>query len=73
MEETEIQKRCQLMLPIRDRCGRLRFGETPEIVREFDNLGRRMLLVRFDDGATTILFPHEIKTLERWPGFDVCG
>ena len=31
-----------------------------EIVREVDNLGRRMLLVRFDDGAITFLFPHEV-------------
>jgi hypothetical protein len=25
-----------------------------------DNLGRHMLLVQFDDGATTFLFPDEV-------------
>ena len=25
-----------------------------------DNLGRRMLLVQFEDGATTFLFPDEV-------------
>ncbi len=64
MEGAELQKRCQLVLPIRDRSGRVRFRESPEVVREVDNLGRRMLLVRFDDGATTFLFPHEVKALE---------
>jgi len=64
MEGAELQKRCQLALPIRDRSGRVRFREVPEVVREVDNLGRRMLLVRFDDGATTLLFPHEVKVFE---------
>jgi len=60
-----LQKRCQLALPIRDPSGRVRFRETPEIVREVDNnVGRRMLLVRFDDGATTFLFPHEVTVLK---------
>jgi hypothetical protein len=64
MEGAEAQKRCHLALPIRDRSGRVRFRENPEVLREVDNLGRRMLLVRFDDGATTFLFPHEVKVLE---------
>jgi hypothetical protein len=29
-------------------------------LRSVDNLGRRMLLVQFDDGATTFLFPDEV-------------
>ena len=64
MEAQEVQKKCQLALPVRDRAGRVRFRESPEVVRELDNLGRRMLLVRFEDGATTFLFPHEVKALE---------
>ncbi len=64
MEGAELQKRCELALPTRDRSGRVRFRESPEVVREVDNLGRRMLLVRFDDGATTFVFPHEVKELE---------
>jgi hypothetical protein len=64
MEGAEAQKRCHLALPIHDRNGRVRFRETPEVLREVDNLGRRMLLLRFDDGVTTFLFPYEVKVLE---------
>jgi hypothetical protein len=46
--------------PVRDHSGKIRFAESAEIVREVNNLGRRMLLVRFDDGATTFLFPDEV-------------
>ena len=53
-----------MTLPIRDRSGTVHFGENPEIVRELDNLGRRMLLVRFDDGSTTFVFPYEAEVLE---------
>ena len=54
------QKRCSLVRPIRDHEGRIRFQESPVVVREVSNLGRLMYLVRFDDGATTFLFPNEI-------------
>jgi hypothetical protein len=54
-------RRCSLVRPIRDREGRLRFHENPAIVREVVNLGRLMYLVRFDDGATTFVFPDEIR------------
>ena len=64
MEGTERKRTCQLALPIRDRTGTVRFREKPQVVREVDSLGRRMLLVRFDDGATTFLFPHEVKVVE---------
>ena len=64
MEGVALRKRCQLALPIRDPSGRVRFRENPEVVREIDNLGRRMILVRFDDGATTFLFPYEVTILE---------
>jgi hypothetical protein len=33
-----------------------------EIIREVYNLGRRMFLVRFNDGETTFLFPNEVAT-----------
>ena len=45
----ELQKKCQLALPIRDRTGRVRFRENPEVIRKVNNLGRRMLLARFED------------------------
>lgn len=54
-------RRCQLKRPIRDRQGLTRFNETPVILREVNNLDRRMYLVQFDDGATTFLFPDEVS------------
>ncbi|HZO83244.1 MAG TPA: hypothetical protein VFB33_16230 [Candidatus Binataceae bacterium] len=53
-------RRCSLVRPIRDHEGRVRFHENPVIVKEVNNLGRLMYLVRFDDGATTFLFPDEV-------------
>jgi hypothetical protein len=55
-----VGRRCQLLKPVRDREGLTRFSEKPRILRSVDNLGRRMLLVQFEDGATTFLFPDEI-------------
>lgn len=60
MESTQIEKRCRLIGLVRDTTGRVRFNEQPTIVREVNNLDRHMFLVRFDDGATTFLFPHEV-------------
>jgi Ni,Fe-hydrogenase III large subunit len=54
------EKCCELLSPVRDHEGRIRFHETARIREELDNLGRHMLLVQFDDGATTFLFPHEV-------------
>ncbi len=51
---------CKLQKPVRDHDGRSRFGEQPRILREMNNLDRRMYLVQFDDGATTFLFPDEV-------------
>jgi hypothetical protein len=53
--------RCRLLRPIRDRAGRVHFGESPIILREMVNLDRQMLLVEFGDGATTFVFPEEIS------------
>jgi len=53
-------KRCKLLRPVRDRQGRNHFGEEPMILREIDNFDRHMYLVKFDDGATTFLFRHEM-------------
>lgn len=55
---------CELLRPVRDHEGRVRFHETARIVGEVDNLGRHMLLVQFADGATTFLFPHEVVVQE---------
>lgn len=52
---------CRLLRPVRDHDGRSRFVERPRILKELNNLDRRMYLVQFDDGATTFLFPDEIR------------
>jgi hypothetical protein len=57
-----IGRHCRLLRLIRDREGRNRFKEQPLILREVNNLDRRMYLVQFDDGATTYLFPDEVAT-----------
>ena len=58
--EQMVGKHCRLLRPVRDHEGRSRFNEEPRIVREIENLGRRMYLVQFNDGATTFLFPDEV-------------
>jgi hypothetical protein len=60
MQSQQIEKRCKLVGPIRDHTGLVRFDEQPTILREIDNLDRHMFLVRFNDGTTTFLFPHEV-------------
>jgi hypothetical protein len=55
-----VGRHCLLKRPVRDRDGVNHFNEKPRVVRELINLGRRMLLVEFDDGSTTFLFPDEV-------------
>lgn len=59
--EAVVGRHCNLLRPVRDKQGRTRFNEKPVILRQVNNLGRRMLLVQFDDGSTTFLFPDEIN------------
>ena len=62
MEETSMNgKHCHLCRPIRDRAGLNHFREDPIILRELDNLERRMYLVQFDDGAETFVFPWQVE------------
>ncbi|HZP45152.1 MAG TPA: hypothetical protein VFB15_05835 [Candidatus Binataceae bacterium] len=56
-----VGRRCLLLKPVRDHDGVARFKEKPIIVREVNNLGRRMFLVKFADGGTTFLFPEEVN------------
>ena len=58
--EAVVGRRCRLLKPVRDREGQSRYSEKPRILRSVDNLGRHMLLVQFEDGATTFLFPDEV-------------
>ena len=55
-----VGRHCNLLCPVRDQQGRTRFNEKPVVLRQLNNLGRRMLLVQFDDGSTTFLFPDEV-------------
>lgn len=57
------KKFCRLLEQVRDHDGRVRFAESVEIVKEVDNLDRHMYLVRFNDGSTTFVFPHEVEIL----------
>jgi hypothetical protein len=59
-DEAVSPRRCRLLRPLRDHQGVIRYGEQPTLVREVSNLGRRMYLVRFDDGTSTFVFPDEI-------------
>jgi hypothetical protein len=56
-----VGRHCNLLRPVRDQQGKNRFNERPRILRLVDNLGRRMLLVQFEDGSTTFLFPDEVN------------
>jgi hypothetical protein len=60
MEAAHHTQHCKLIAPVRDHAGRIRFQEEPRVLREINNLDRRMLLVQFADGATTFLFPNEV-------------
>ena len=61
------RKYCRLLEPVRDHEGHIRFTEAVEIIKEIDNLDRHMYLVRFEDGSTTFVFPHEVEVLPRPP------
>ena len=61
------RKYCRLLEPVRDHEGHIRFAESVEIVKEIDNLDRHMYLIRFEDGATTFVFPHEVELLTTDP------
>jgi hypothetical protein len=60
-QEGIVGRRCHLLRPVRDHEGHTRFNEKPVILREVNNLNRRMFLVQFANGATTFLFPDEIN------------
>ena len=59
-EMGKFERYCALLRPVRDGAGRNHFNESVMLLREIRNLDRIMYLVRFADGSTTFLFPHEI-------------
>jgi hypothetical protein len=56
-----VGRQCMLLKPVRDQQGQTHFSEKPRILREVNNLNRRMFLVQFADGSTTFLFPDEVN------------
>jgi hypothetical protein len=64
-QDSITRRCCRLLRPIRDHEGRERFTDQPEIIREIENLDRRMYLVRFLDGATTFVFPYEVEIVDQ--------
>jgi hypothetical protein len=62
--EREEGKCCRLLRPLRDHEGRERFGDWLKIIRQVDNFDRRMYLVKFGDGATMFVFPHEVEIVD---------
>jgi len=55
-------KRCHLNRAIRDpRSGAMHFHEDPLILREAQQMGRAMFLVRFDNNDESYVFPEEVE------------
>lgn len=59
-----VGKRVKLLVPVRASSGKEYFIEHPKIVRITKNLDRTMYLVKWDDDASTFLFPDEVEILE---------
>ena len=59
-----IGKRVKLLAPVRAGNGKEYFKEHPKIIRLSETLGRPMYLVKWDDDATTFVFPNELEVLE---------
>ena len=62
--QSQTGRFCKLLRPVRDREGHAHFLDQPQILGEIDNLDRHMYLVRFGDGATTFVFPHEVAIVD---------
>lgn len=59
-----VGKRVKLLVPVRSSNGKEYFKEHPTIIRIVENLERTMYYVRWDDEASTFLFPDEVEILE---------
>ncbi|MBI3301296.1 MAG: hypothetical protein HYZ72_04365 [Deltaproteobacteria bacterium] len=63
-DRTHAGVRCYTLRPIRAVKGDLPRGSYGTVMHAMDNLGRRFILVRWDNGITVSVFPDEIE-LER--------
>lgn len=59
-------KSCRLLIPFRAADGTYHQTTDPHpvIVRQVENLGRIMLLIRFSNDSTTFVFPDEIEIID---------
>jgi hypothetical protein len=63
--------RCRARREIRTYTGKINAFSEGLIISENDNLGRRLLNVRWDNGHSTYVFPHKIQIVSE--GFHVNG
>ena len=74
MSDSVIGKVCRLTRSLRDASSKIRkANEEGTILREVDNLGRKMLLVKFSDNTSTFLFPNEIEIITNEPSNEHTG
>lgn len=59
--------RCRSRQSIRTNWGTVPPAAFGVIVQEMENLGRHMLLVRWDNNICAYVFPHEIEVLDGAP------
>ncbi len=55
--------RCRARREIRTPTGKINAFSEGTIISETENLGRRLLRVRWDSGDDTLVFPHEVEIL----------
>lgn len=60
INHTHAGVRCHTVRPIRTVKGDLPRRSWGTVMYEMDNLGRRLVLVRWDNGITVPMFPEEI-------------
>jgi hypothetical protein len=63
--------RCRARREIRTYSGKIAAFSEGMIVSETANLDRRLLRVRWENGVSAYVFPHEVQILNE--GFDVNG
>lgn len=65
IDESKRGLRCRAKTIIRTPQAQLSVGNEGTILHEVDNLGRRLILVKWDDDSTLYVFPDEIEISER--------
>jgi hypothetical protein len=68
IDQTHSGARCYTLRLIRTVEGDLPRGSYGAVLYELENLGRRLILVRWDNGITVPMFPHEIEFVRQDDG-----